>query len=391
MTATSNAEDLAAGLIPKRGTSAMVRGEGCWLWNSEGSRFLDLTSGHGVAPLGHCHPALRRAIGEQAGRLISLSASFLNDRRGELLESLRSVLPEPFEHVFLCNSGTEAIEAGLKFAFLATGRSGAVALKQGFHGRTLGSLAVTWNPNFRGPFAPLLRQVSFVTPGDIEGLESSIDDDTGVVVAEIIQGESGVIPIAADFLLAAQRLCHERGALLLVDEIQTGFGRTGEWFAHSIHGLEPDMMAMAKGIAGGFPMGALASTAQVAASLKAGLHGTTFGGSPLASAAACATIDTLAAENLVARAAASGAKLIAMLRAELEGLPLVKEVRGRGLMIGIDLRQRVGPYLDRLMNDHQVLALPAGPTVLRLLPALILDDDQIELAVEAIVAVLSQP
>ena len=369
----------------------MVRGEGCWLWDSDGRQFLDLTSAHGVAPLGHCHPALRSAIAEQAGRLISVSASFLNDRRADFLTSLRSVLPARFEHVFLCNSGTEAIEAGLKFAFLTTGRRRVIALKQGFHGRTLGALALTWNPRFRKPFAALLPEVSFVAAGDLQSLEAALDDDTGLVVAEVIQGESGVIPIDGEFLLATQRLCRERGALLLVDEIQTGFGRTGDWFAHLGVGLEPDMMAMAKGIAGGFPMGALASTAPIAAALAPGLHGTTFGGSPLACAAGHATIETLSSENLPARAATTGDRLMKSLQDGLEELTLVKEVRGRGLMIGIELRQRVAPFLDRLMNDHRVLALPAGPTVLRLLPALILDDSQVERAVETIVAVLSEP
>ena len=231
----------------------------------------------------------------------------------------------------------------------------------------------------------------FVAPGDLQSLEVALDDDTGLVVAEVIQGESGVIPIDGEFLLAIQHLCRERGALLLVDEIQTGFGRTGDWFAHCGVGLKPDMMAMAKGIAGGFPMGALASTAPIAATFAPGLHGTTFGGSPLACAAGHATIEALSSENLPARAATTGERLMKSLKDGLEELTLVKEVRGRGLMIGIELRQRVAPFLDRLMKDHRVLALPAGPTVLRLLPALILDDSQVEHAVETIVAVLREP
>jgi acetylornithine/LysW-gamma-L-lysine aminotransferase len=380
---------LGSALLPRRGDVPLVRGEGLWLWDSDGRRYLDLTSAYGTTPLGHCHPALVAAIERQAGQLISLSSNFLNDTRAQLLATLEQMLPQHYDHFFLCNSGTEAIEAGLKLAGFATGRSGQVALKQGFHGRTMGALSVTWNPRFRKPFLDRLQPTTFVAPGDTEALEAAIDDTTAAFVAEPIQGESGVLPVDAAFLVRAQQLCRERGALFLVDEIQTGFGRTGAWFASEAAGLEPDLMAMAKGIAGGFPMGALAMTPRVTETLEPGVHGSTFGGGPLACAAALATLETLARKDLPLQADESGRQLVAALETALAENTLVREVRGSGLMIGIELRQKVAPYLRTLMEEHGVIALPAGPTVLRLLPALVIDDEQIETAVAAIAATLT--
>jgi acetylornithine/LysW-gamma-L-lysine aminotransferase len=381
--------ELAGILVPRRGQHAIVRGEGCWIWDEEDRRYLDLTASYGVAPLGHAHPALLRAINDQAARLIALSSNFYNDRRAELLALLRARLPERFAHFFLCNSGTEANEAALKFAFLVNRRKGWVALKRSFHGRTLGALATTWNPSFRETFAPLLNSATFVDPGDHDALDRAIGDETSAFIAEVIQGESGVWPIETAFLERAQALCRERGALFIVDEIQTGFGRTGVWFAHDELGLDPDLMTLAKGMAGGFPIGAVAMSARVRDALEAGMHGTTFGGGPLQCAAAIATIETLHADDLPAQARVKGDALLSGLRSALRDAKLVRDVRGRGLMVGIELRQKVGPYLDRLMREHGVVALQAGPTVMRLLPALVIEREQIDRAVEAIAAVLT--
>lgn len=367
----------------------MVRGDGCWLWDEDDRRYLDLTSSHGVAPLGHSHPALTEAIARQAGRLVSCSSSFFNDSRATFLSSLEQVLPSRFKHVFLCNSGTEAIEAARKFAFLVNGRAGVVALKRGFHGRTLGSLALTWNPRFRKPFEALLQPVTFVDPNDTDALDEAFTDDVGLFVAEVIQGESGVYPLDGNFLRTAESLCHERGALFLIDEIQTGVGRTGSWWAHEPLGLEPDLMGLAKGIAGGFPMGAVVSTSTVAEALAPGLHGSTFGGAPLACCAGTATLDALREGGLVEEVARKGETLVQELRSGLADVTLVREIRGRGLMIAIELRTRASGFLSRLMEEHSVLALPAGPTVLRLLPAFVITDEQISTAVDAIVSVLS--
>src|SRR5688572_4528701 len=381
--------ELGGILVPRRGQHAMVRGEGCSIWDDEGRQYLDLTASYGVTPLGHAHPALLQAINDQAGRLIALSSNFFNDRRAELLSLLKARLPESFVHFFLCNSGTEANEAALKFAFLANRRTGWVALKRSFHGRTLGALATTWNPSFRETFAPLLKTATFVDPGDYDALDRAIGDETGTFIAEVIQGESGVWPIEPEFLRRAQSLCRERGAMFVVDEIQTGFGRTGAWFAHAELGLEPDLMTLAKGMAGGFPIGAVAMSARVSQSLEAGMHGTTFGGGPLQCAAAIATIETLAAEDLPGQARVKGEALLGGLRQALRSAKVVRDVRGRGLMVGIELRQKVGPYLDRLMREQGVVGLQAGPTVMRLLPALVIEREQIDRAVTAIAAVLA--
>jgi acetylornithine/LysW-gamma-L-lysine aminotransferase len=382
-------KELGGILVPRRGQHAIVRGEGCRVWDDEGREFLDLTASYGVTPLGHAHPALLRAINDQAGRLIALSSNFYNDRRAELLALLKARLPESFVHFFLCNSGTEANEAALKFAHLTNRRAGWVALKRSFHGRTLGALATTWNPTFRESFAPLLQTATFVDPGDHDALDRAITDQTSAFIAEVIQGESGVWPIDAEFLRRAQNLCRERGAMFIVDEIQTGFGRTGSWFAHAEIGLTPDLMTLAKGMAGGFPIGAVAMSERVSKSLEPGMHGTTFGGGPLQCAAAIATIETLAAEDLPRQARLKGEAFLGGLRQALRGAKVVRDVRGRGLMLGIELRQKVGGYLERLMHEQGVVGLQAGPTVMRLLPALVIEREQIDRAVTAIATVLS--
>lgn len=380
-------EKYAGGTTARRGEVVMARGEGSWLWDVTGRKYLDLTSGQGVAMLGHCHPALSAAIAEQSSRLIVCPNSFYSDVRAQFVSRLVEVLPDHLASVFLTNSGAEAIEGAIKFARLATGRTGIVSTMHSFHGRTVGALSLTWEPKYRKPFAPLL-DVTHVPYNNVERLDQAVDEQTAMVIVEPVQGEGGVNVGTVEFLQEAQRLCRDRGALLVVDEIQTGFGRTGRWFGSEHFGLEPDITCMAKGIGGGFPMGALAYTSQVRESLYPGAHGTTFGGNPLACAAGLAAIDVYEREDLIRQAADKGEHLYARLEEALEDIPVVREIRGLGLMIGIDLRQRVGPYLRALMEDHGVLALPAGKSVLRLLPPLVISDDEIAEGVQAIAAVL---
>ena len=379
----------AGGTTARRGDVVMARGEGCWIWDVDGNRYLDMTSGQGVAMLGHSHPILSAAIADQASRLITCPNFFYDDVRSRFVTKLADVLPDHLPYVFLTNSGAEAIEAAIKFARLTTGRTGIVSTMRSFHGRTIGALSLTWEPKYRKPFAPLL-DVTHIPYNNVERLEEVVGDDTAMVIVEPVQGEGGVNIGDADFLQAAQRLCRERGALLVVDEIQTGFGRTGRWFGSEHFGLQPDIMCMAKGIGGGFPMGAIAYTGSVREALYPGAHGTTFGGNPLACAAGLAAISVYENENLIERADAMGALLQRRLNEALADVAVAREIRGLGLMIGIDLRQRVGPYLRTLMEEYGVLALPAGASVLRLLPPLIIDEDEIELAVQSIAEVLSQ-
>lgn len=380
-------ERLAGGTTQRRGAAVMARGEGCWLWDTDGKRYLDLTAAQGVAMLGHCHPALSKALAEQAHTLIACPNFFYNDTRAHFLAKLAEALPVHLNHVFLANSGAEAIDGGLKFARLATERTGIIATMRSFHGRTVGAVSMTWEPKYRKPFEPLLN-VTHIPYNNLAKLDAALDDSIGVVALEPVQGEGGVNVGEAEFLQGAERLCRERGALLMLDEIQTGFGRTGRWFGHEHYGLTPDVICMAKGIGAGFPMGAIAYTDAVASKLYQGAHGSTFGGNPLACAAGLAAIQTYQDERLMEHAAAMGELLFARLRAELGERVVVREIRGLGLMVGIELREKAGKYIKALMEDHGVLALPAGANVIRLLPPLIITPEEIEIGVQAIAATL---
>lgn len=372
-----------SGLYVKRPVT-IVRGEGALVWDDQGRAYIDCVAGHGVANIGHSHPKVVQAVAEQAARLITCPEMFYNDTRARLLERLGNLVPG-MERVFLCNSGTEAVEAAIKFARFSTGRPGIVAAMRGFHGRTLGALSATWKKKYRTPFEPLVPGFTHVPFNKPEALERAVTEDTAAVLLEVVQGEGGIHPATPEFLQRAQALCRERGALLIIDEIQSGMGRTGKLFAFQHYDLQPDLVTMAKGIAGGIPMGAVLLGERVAP-LQPGIHGTTFGGNPVAAAAALAALEVLAEENLPQRAAEVGAYFLARLRA-LQS-PLIREVRGLGLMLGVELKQKVTPYIMRLM-EHGVLALPAGLTVLRFLPPLVITREQVDQVVAALEAVLA--
>lgn len=372
-----------SGVYPKRPV-AIVRGRGARVWDAEGNEYIDCVGGQGAANLGHAHPAITAAICEQAAQLISCPEIFYNDRRAELLAALAEVAPAGLQRAFLCNSGAEAVEAAIKFARLSTGRSQIVACQRGFHGRTLGALSATWEPKYREPFEPLVPGFRHVPYNAVDALEQAVDDQTAAVLVEVVQGEGGVRPGDPAFLLAAQRLCRERGALLIVDEVQTGYGRTGRLFACQHYGLEPDLMPIAKSMAGGLPMGACLIGPRVG-ELGKQTHGSTFGGNPLACAAALATLEAMAAEDLPGRAARLGSWLLERLRAIRS--PLIREVRGLGLLVGIELKVKVTPILQGL-QARGVLALPAGAAVLRLLPPLVIEQGDLEQVARAIEAEL---
>ncbi len=359
----------------------IVRGEGCTVYDDAGNAYLDLTSGMGVALLGHAHPAVAAAIAQQANTLITLPEIFYNDRRAELYGILSEILPGDLHRYFLCNSGAEAIEGSLKVARLLTGRTGIVAAKRGFHGRTLGALGLTWNPHYREPFAGWTPEnITHITYNDLSAAEAAITDQTAAVVVEAVQGESGVYPASLEFMQGLRRLCDERGALLVVDEIQTGLGRTGRWFGFQHAEVLPDVVALGKGIAGGVPMGAVAWRASLG-QIEQGTHSSTFGGNPLACAAAVAALTTLREIDAPARAAELGGWLLGELRER--DLPYAREVRGLGLMVGIELRGRVTPVIQAL-QARGILALVAGKNVLRLLPPLIITPDELRRTVDAI-------
>lgn len=369
-------EALQAPLYAKRGI-ALVRGEGVWLYDSDGQRYLDLMSNYGVNILGHAHPRVTAAIVAQAGRLLSCHQSFASDVRAAFLERLLSIAPHGLRRVFLSNSGAEAVEAALKFAWAVTGRTKLVAARRGYHGRTLGALAVTAEPKYRQPYLGVLPEVVHVPYADAAALEAAVDDRTAAVILEPVQGEGGIYPAPSDYLAAARQITRSVGALLIFDEVQTAF-RTGAWFACQHADISPDLLCVAKGLANGVPVGATLMTEDVALAIPAGAHGSTFGGNPLACAAGLATLEALAEDGLVSAAAELGQYF----RQRLLDLahPVVRDVRGLGLMLGVELKVRATPVLKAL-QERGVLALPAGTTVVRLLPPLILTRDDIDLAV----------
>ncbi len=359
----------------------LVRGEGTRVWDEEGRCYLDATSGQGVALTGHAHPVVTAAIARQAGELVTSPEIFFNEHRARLYERLAALTPGDIGKFFLCNSGAEAIEGALKVAMLLTGRSKVLATRNAFHGRTLGALALTWNPKYRQPFANWhADQVQHLAFNDLEAARDAIDENTAAVVVEVVQGEGGVRPAETAWLRGLRQLCDDHGALLVIDEIQTGLGRCGSWFACEQADVIPDVLALGKGLAGGVPIGAVCWRASLG-SLPAGSHGSTFGGNPLACAAALATLAVIDEEHLPQRAAELGNWLMS----EMAGMQnaSIREVRGLGLLVGIQLRGRVTPVLKRL-QDRGVLALPAGFNVLRLLPPLLISEEELQEIVVAI-------
>ncbi|MGD9029191.1 MAG: aspartate aminotransferase family protein, partial [Anaerolineae bacterium] len=318
----------------------LTRGAGARLWDVDGNTYIDCVGGHGVANVGHANPAVVEAVARQAGRLMTAPNGFYNDQRARLLALLVRIAPAGLERAYLCNSGAEAVEAAFKFARLATGRAKIVSTMRGFHGRTMGALSATWHKAYREPFEPLVPGFQFVPYGRLERMAQAVDEQTAAVVLEVVQGEGGVNPGDGDYLRGVQALCRERGALLIVDEVQTGFGRTGKMFACEHYGLEPDLMCVAKAMAGGVPMGAVLLGVRVG-DLPTKIHGSTFGGNPLSCAAALAAIAFIQSQDLPRRAARLGERLMIGLRA-IES-PLIREVRGLGLMVGVQLRGRAGP------------------------------------------------
>ena len=381
MNAKELEECFALGIYTRRDVT-IVRGEGALLWDDAGNEYIDCTAGVGVANVGHAHPVVAKAIAAQAAQLVTSPGIFYNNTRGRLMQKLVSLAPSGLNRVFLCNSGTESLEAAIKLARLTTGRTGLVSAMRGFHGRTLGALSATFK--YRDAFEPLLPNCTFVPFNQADKLDRAIDETTAAVILEPVQGEGGVRPADPGYLERARQLCSERGALLIIDEVQTGFCRTGSFFACDALNLEPDLLCLAKGIAGGMPMGAVLCSDQVQATV--GSHGSTFGGNPLACAAALAAIDSMEKEQLADRARDLGAYFYQRFCAELP--PKVREVRQVGLMIGIELKEKVTPCLKALV-DEGILALSAGSTVVRLLPPLVITRAQIDAVVASLHKVLS--
>jgi LysW-gamma-L-lysine/LysW-L-ornithine aminotransferase len=371
--------DLQPPLYAKRDI-ALVRGAGATLWDSDGREYIDVMSNYGVNVLGHAHPAVTAAITEQAGLLLNVHQSFASDTRATFLEALLAASPDGLTRAFLSNSGTEAIEAGLKFARVATGKGKLVAARGGYHGRTIGALAATADKKYRGPFASILPDVAHVPFNDLDQLHEAVDADTAAIVLEPIQGEGGIHVPDDGYLAGAAQIAKDAGALLIFDEVQTAL-RTGTIFACQHEGVTPDILCTAKGLANGVPIGATLMTEEIASAMGGGVHGSTFGGNPLACAAGLATLQAIQDEGLLAASVERGEQL----RNGIVALdsPKVRAVRGRGLMVGVEFKTRVTPILKGL-QDRGVLALPAGSLIIRFLPPLVITDAQVDEVVAAL-------
>jgi acetylornithine aminotransferase len=358
---------------------AISSGHGAWVVDSDGHELLDMVGGLAVNVLGHAHPAVVAALTEQSRTLVHTSNLYFTAPQVELAERLVATAFD--SRVFLCNSGTEANECAIKLARKwgrrnRDGATGVVALRGGFHGRTMGALAATAQPRYREPFEPLPTGFQHVAP-DIASIEAAVGDDVAAVLLEPIQGESGVVPLADSLLRAVRELCDERGVLLMLDEVQTGMGRTGRWWAHQHAGITPDVMTVAKGLGGGVPIGAVLA-APGADVLEPGDHGSTFGGGPLAAAVACAVMRTIDEDGLVDRAGRIGEYLRESLMTLRDGGVPVASVRGRGLMLALVLSEPIAPRAARAALDAGVIVNAIGDSVLRLLPPLIISEEEID-------------
>jgi LysW-gamma-L-lysine/LysW-L-ornithine aminotransferase len=364
----------------------IVRGAGATLWDAEGRSYIDCGASFGVANLGYSNPAVVAAIESQARELIHVGPAFPTPARRAFVTRLLSIAPPNLSRVFLSNSGTEAVEAALKFARSATRRTKVVAAMRGFHGRTMGALSATWRRDFREPFEPLVPGFSHVPYNDAEALRNAVGHDTAAVILEAVQGEGGVHVASPEYLPIAREVCDRTGALLILDEVQTGMGRTGRVFASERWNVRPDVVTLAKSLAGGVPIGATLCSAEVEAHFM-GSHNSTFGGNALACAAGSAAIDYLLKERLWERADRLGT--LGMERLIAARLPVVREVRGLGLMIGIELKERASPLLDAL-GQKGVLAIGGGSNVIRLLPPLVITDSDWNRALDALETVLGR-
>lgn len=369
---------------PKR---VLVRGEGCWVWDAAGERYLDLLAGIAVNALGHGHPQLVSAITAQVNEMMHVSNLFTSQQQVELAERLNTLAGDRLgARTFLANSGSEANEAALKITRL-TGRTKVVAMAGSFHGRTLGALSLTASKQYREPFEPLTGSVVWVPYGDAEALASAVDDQTAAVVLEPLQGESGVVEPPAGYLPLARQLCDDHGALLWFDEVQTGIGRTGAWLASAAQGVQGDLITVAKGLGGGFPIGACIAVGPAAMLMRPGMHGTTFGGNPLAARAALTVLDVIESEGLLARTASTGAWLAEAI--EGLGLPQVSHVRGRGLLLGIVFTDAIAPLVATRALAAGFIVNAPRPDVLRLAPPLIITTAQLQSFVTALPELVS--
>jgi acetylornithine/LysW-gamma-L-lysine aminotransferase len=367
----------------------LTRGKGTLLWDINGKEYLDCASSYGVAALGHCHPKVVEAVKAQAEQLITCHSCYYNDKRAEFIEKIVQITPNGLDKAFLSNSGAESVECAIKLARKYTGKPEIIALMGGFHGKTMGALSATWDKKYRAPFMPLIPEVKHVAPDNADKIREAITDKTAAVLLEPIRGEGGVRVPPYGYLQEIREICDEKSVLLMFDEVQTSFGRTGKLFGCQNWNVTPDIMCLAKPFAGGLPIGITVAKENVMSSLKVGEHSTTFSGSPLVCAAGCAAIEALVEEKLADKAAVNGEYFKLKLEALKSKHKIVKEVRGLGLMLGMELRYDVLNVILKSL-EKGVLVLDAGRTVVRLLPPLIIEKAQIDKAIEVLDTVLGE-
>lgn len=380
-------EKIMANTFSKR-NRVITRGKGALVWDINGNEYIDCTGSYGVCIVGHCHPRVVEAVQRQVETLIACHASFYNDARSELLEKIIGIAPKGLDKVFLSNSGAESVECAIKLARKYSGKPEIIAMVGAFHGKTMGALSATWKKKYRVPFMPLVPGFKHVPPNNLEKVRDAITEKTAAVLVEPVRGEGGVRVPSDDFLPGLREICDEKDVLLIFDEVQTGFGRTGKVFACEHWNVVPDVLCLAKSVAGGIPMGATFARHDVMAAFQRGEHSSTFSGNPLVCAAASAAIDVLVEERLPERAATLGRYF----KDKLEGLQekhrIVREVRGLGLMLGMELRFDVYNILLGCM-DRGVLVLDAGRNVLRFLPPLVIEKKQIDRVIEVLDVVMA--
>jgi LysW-gamma-L-lysine/LysW-L-ornithine aminotransferase len=382
-------EDEFMGNLYQRFPVTIEKGLGSHVWDVDGKEYIDCMGGYGVALVGHRNERVVNALKSQLEKIITVHSSLYNKTREEFLKTLIGVAPKGLSQVHLNNSGAEAVEAAIKFARKFTGKKGMVAMSGSYHGKSMGALSLTFNPKYRKVFQPLVEKTSFAKFGDIESLRSTIDEDTGFVILEPIQGESGIHVAPDGFLQDVRKLCDEKGILLIFDEIQAGLGRTGRMWASEHWNTTPDIMCLAKGIAGGVPMGATLVKPEILSVMSKGEHSSTFGGNPLSCAAGIAALQALTQDGLIQNAEKMGKKFHEGLESLKEKHNIIREVRGKGLMIGVELKFEVKDILlDGIKNG--ILLLYSGRNILRLLPPLVISEDDITKVLETLDSLLSK-
>ncbi|MBI3023224.1 MAG: aspartate aminotransferase family protein [Thaumarchaeota archaeon] len=369
-------EDLHGPATYQRFPITAVRGSGAVLWDEQGNEYIDCMGGYGVAIVGHCNPDVVNAIRRQAETLITCHGSLYNDKRGEFLDKLTAASPHGLDAAYLSNSGAEAVEVAIKLAKKFTGKKGMIAMKGGYHGKTSGALSATWSKKYKESFEPLLPNFKHAEYGDLEAVQREVDEDTCAVILEPIQGEGGIIVPPDGYLRGVRELCDKRGLLMIADEIQTGLGRTGKMWACENWNVVPDIMTLAKGLAGGVPIGATLTRSEILHSFKRGEQTSTFGGNPLACAAGSATLDFIQREKLPDRARLNGEKFLSGLRDIAQRHKLPREARGMGMMLALEMRVDIQEILMQSLQKGVVFTY-SGRNVVRLLPPLVMTSEQI--------------